>query len=73
MDAAKFDETVAKLKADNFESPTMLQVLDLVVEQNERIKNLETASLAHNTTLQTSPAPLWVGDATVCTYGAPSG
>lgn len=38
---AKFDEAVAKLKAEHYDSPDMVQVLELIVAQNERIKNLE--------------------------------
>ena len=43
--ATKFEDAVAALKAQHFESPDMLQVLQLMVEQNERIKNLEHANL----------------------------
>ena len=42
----KFEDAVAALKAKTYETPEMLQVLQLMVEQNERIKNLEHASIA---------------------------
>ena len=45
--ATKFEDAVAALKAQHFESPEMLQVLELMQEQNERIKNLEARSLAN--------------------------
>jgi hypothetical protein len=45
--ATKFEDAVAALKAQHFESPEMLQVLELMIEQNERIKNLENRSLAN--------------------------
>jgi predicted short-subunit dehydrogenase-like oxidoreductase (DUF2520 family) len=43
----KFEDAVAALKAQHFESPEMVQVLELMVEQNERIKNLEAGNLAN--------------------------
>jgi hypothetical protein len=43
----KFEDAVTALKAQHFESPDMLQVLELMVEQNERIKNLEASSLGY--------------------------
>jgi hypothetical protein len=43
----KFEDALASLKAKNFESPEMLQVLELMGEQNERIKNLELAKTAN--------------------------
>lgn len=45
MSTTKFEDAVVALKAKNFDSPEMLQVLELMVEQNERIKNVEHASL----------------------------
>jgi hypothetical protein len=41
----KFDEAMTELKADNYDQPATLQLIELVVAQNERIKNLEHASL----------------------------
>jgi|HubBroStandDraft_4_1064222.scaffolds.fasta_scaffold00027_74 hypothetical protein len=52
----KFEDGIAALKAENFESPTMLQVLDIVTEQNERIKNLEAASLGTRQAISTLDA-----------------
>ena len=43
----KFEDAIASLKAKNFETPEMLQVLELMGEQNERIKNLEAGKLAN--------------------------
>lgn len=37
----KFDDAIAALKAEHYESPEQLQILELLVAQNERIKNLE--------------------------------
>src|ERR1700722_17919683 len=45
--ATKFEDAVAALKAQHYESPEMLQVLQLISEQNERIKNLEAGNLAN--------------------------
>src|ERR1700675_122353 len=54
--ATKFEDAVAALKAENFESPTMLQVLELMVEQNDRIKNLEASSLGTKQAISTLDA-----------------
>ena len=37
----KFDDAIAALKAEHYKSPEQLQILELLVAQNERIKNLE--------------------------------
>jgi hypothetical protein len=52
----KFEDAVASLKAKNFESPEMLQVLELMGEQNERIKNLEAGNLANKQAVSTLDA-----------------
>jgi hypothetical protein len=52
----KFEDAVATLKAENYESPAMLQVLDIVSEQNERIKNLEAGNLATKQAISTLDA-----------------
>jgi hypothetical protein len=54
--STKFEDAVAALKAENYESPAMLQVLDIVTEQNERIKNLEAASLGTKQAISTLDA-----------------
>lgn len=56
MATTKFEDAVAALKAKNFESPENLQVLELMIEQNERIKNLEAGSLASKQALSTLDA-----------------
>ena len=37
----KFEEAIAAAKAVHYEQPEVLQLIDLIVQQNERIKNLE--------------------------------
>ncbi len=54
--STKIEDAITALKADNFESPTMLQVLDIVTEQNERIKNLEASSLGTKQAISTLDA-----------------
>jgi hypothetical protein len=54
--ATKFEDAVAALKAENFDSPHMLQVLDIITEQNDRIKNLEAASLGTKQAISTLDA-----------------
>ena len=41
----KFDDAILALKAEHFDEPATLQLIDIVVEQNERIKNLEHFTL----------------------------
>jgi chromosome segregation ATPase len=41
----KFEEAIAAAKAAHYESPEILQLIDLIVAQNERIKNLELYSV----------------------------
>ena len=43
----KFEDALAALKTQHFDTPEMLQVLDILGEQNERIKNLENRTLAN--------------------------
>jgi hypothetical protein len=43
--ATKVEDAIASLKAQEFNTPAVLQVLDLITEQNERIKNLEAGTL----------------------------
>lgn len=38
---SKFDDAIAAMKAEHYDNPQTVQVLELMVEQNERIKNLE--------------------------------
>lgn len=38
---SKFDDAIAALKAEHYDNPQTVQILELMVEQNERIKNLE--------------------------------
>lgn len=41
----KLEDALAALKAEHSDEPTMVQLIDLIVAQNERIKNLEHFSL----------------------------
>ena len=43
--STKFEDAIAAAKAAHYESPEILQLIDLIVAQNERIKNLELYSL----------------------------
>jgi hypothetical protein len=52
----KFEDAVAALKVQHFDTPDMLQVLELMVEQNERIKNLEAGSLTNKQAISTLDA-----------------
>jgi chromosome segregation ATPase len=37
----KFEEAIAAAKTAHYEQPDVLQLIDVIVQQNERIKNLE--------------------------------
>jgi wobble nucleotide-excising tRNase len=50
----KFEDAVTALKAEHFEEPATLQLIDIVVAQNERIKNLEHESLVAKSRLGVS-------------------
>ena len=41
----KFEDAIAAAKTAHYEQPEVLQLIDLIVAQNERIKNLEFYSL----------------------------
>lgn len=41
----KFEEAMNQIKTDNYDQPAVLQLIELVVAENERIKNLEHSSL----------------------------
>jgi len=45
MPPTKFEEAIAAAKAAHYEQPDILQLIDLVVAQNENIKNLQHSSL----------------------------
>ena len=51
-----FEDAVASLKAKNFESPENLQILELLGEMNERIKNVEAGKLANQHAIATLDA-----------------
>jgi chromosome segregation ATPase len=38
---SKFDDAIAAAKAAHFDQPEMVQLIELIVAQNERVKNLE--------------------------------
>src|ERR1700677_3896175 len=50
----KFEDAVTALKAEHFEEPATLQLIDIVVSQNERTKNLEHESLVAKSRLGVS-------------------
>src|ERR1700722_4627490 len=54
--ATPFEDAIAHLKASSFDSPEVIRTLELLGEQNERIKNLEAASLAHKHAIATLDA-----------------
>jgi len=41
----KFDDAITALKAEHFDEPATLQLIDIVVAQNERLKNAEHFTL----------------------------
>jgi hypothetical protein len=51
---SKFDDAIAAAKAAHFDQPEVIQLIELIVAQNERIKNLEHFQLETKTRMAVS-------------------